>query len=78
MYTKSVMGAESSRRVMDFLEEHGMENKLSNRIGIDIETTYQSEDKEELAIDNIMMLKAVSKKMEYQRVIGLNKTTVIF
>lgn len=78
MYTKSVMGAESSRRVMDFLEEHGMENKLSNRIGIAIETTYQSEDKEELAIDNIMMLKAVSKKMEYQRVIGLNKTTVIF
>ncbi|MGN0278317.1 MAG: hypothetical protein ACI4C4_03080 [Lachnospiraceae bacterium] len=55
-----------------------MENKLSNRIGIAIETTYQSEDKEELAIDNIMMLKAVSKKMEYQRVIGLNKTTVIF
>ena len=49
---------------MDFLEEHGMENKLSNKIGI--------------AIDNIMMLKAVSKKMEYQRVIGLNKTTVIF
>ena len=78
MYTKSVIGAESSRRVMDFLEEHGMENKLSNRIGIAIETTYQSEDKEELAIDNIMMLKAVSKKMEYQRVIGLNKTTVIF
>ena len=49
---------------MDFLEEQGMENRLSNKIGI--------------AIDNIMMLKAVSKKMKYQRVIGLNKTTVIF
>ncbi|MGN0154527.1 MAG: ATP-binding protein, partial [Lachnospiraceae bacterium] len=106
-----------SKQVMDFLEEHGMERKLSNKIGIAIEemveniykfsgekkvhidlrlvvnkenvvlsfcddgiefdpTTYQSEEKEEFAIDNIMMLKAVSKKMEYQRVIGLNKTMV--
>lgn len=114
---KEHMGSETSKQVMDFLKEHGMENKLSNRIGIAIEemvdniykysgekkvhidlrlvvnkvdvvlsfcdnglefdpTTYQSEDKEEFAIDNIMMLKAVSKKMEYQRVIGLNKTTV--
>ena len=28
------------------------------------------------AIDNIMMLRAISPKMEYQRVIGLNKTTI--
>lgn len=114
---KEDMGAKTSKQVMDFLEEHGMENKLSNKIGIAIEemveniyrysgekkvhidlrlvadqenvvlsfcddglefdpTTYQSEEKEEYAIDNIMMLKAVSRKMEYQRVIGLNKTTV--
>ena len=41
-------------------------------------TIYQPEEKEEFAIDNIMMLKAVSKRIEYQRVIGLNKTTVFF
>lgn len=114
---KEDMGARTSKQVMDFLEEHGMEKKLSNKIGIAIEemveniyrysgetkvhidlrliankenvvlsfcddgtefdpTTYQSEEKEEFAIDNIMMLKAVSKKTEYQRVMGLNKTTV--
>lgn len=114
---KEDMGAKTSKQVMDFLEEHGMENKLSNKIGIAIEemveniyrysgekkvhidlrlvanqenvvlsfcddgtefdpTTYQPEEKEEYAIDNIMMLKAISQKMEYQRVIGLNKTTV--
>lgn len=39
-------------------------------------TTYQPGEKELYAIDNIMMLKAVSRKMEYQRVIGLNKTTI--
>lgn len=41
-------------------------------------TIYQPEEKEKFAIDNIMMLKAVSKGIEYQRVIGLNKTTVFF
>ena len=114
---KEDKGAETSKQVMDFLEEHRMEKKLSNKIGIAIEemveniyrysgekkvhidlrlvadtedvvlsfcddgpefdpTTYQPEEKEEFVIDNIMMLKAVSKKIEYQRVIGLNKTIV--
>lgn len=39
-------------------------------------TIYQPDEKEEFAIDNIMMLRAISKGIEYQRVIGLNKTTV--
>ena len=116
---KEDMGAKTSKQVIDFLEEHGMERKLSNKIGIAIEemveniyrysgkkkvyidlhlvansenvvlsfcddgpefdpTTYHSEEKEKFAIDNIMMLKAVSQKIEYQRVIGLNKTMVFF
>lgn len=116
---KEDMGAKTSEQVMDFLEEHDVERKLSNKLGIAIEemveniyrysgekkvyidlrltvntkdvvlsfcdngpefdpTTYQPEEKEEFSIDNIMMLKAVSKKVEYQRVIGLNKTTVFF
>ena len=41
-------------------------------------TIYQLDEKEEFSIDNIMMLRAVSKGIEYQRVIGLNKTTVFF
>ena len=114
---REAMGAKTSKQVMDFLEEHNVEGKLSNKIGVAIEemveniyrysgekkvhidlrlvankedvvlsfcddglefdpTTYQQEEKEEFSIDNIMMLKAVSKKIEYQRVIGLNKTTV--
>ena len=39
-------------------------------------TVYQPEEKDCYAIDNIMMLRAISPKMEYQRVIGLNKTTI--
>lgn len=115
---KETMGAESSGQVMDFLEKHGMDKKLTNKIGIAIEemvenvyrysgeknvhidlrlvvnkenivlsfcddgpefdpTTYQAEEKEEFAIDNITMLKAISKEIEYQRVIGLNKTMVL-
>lgn len=116
---KEDMGADTSRQAMAFLEEHGMEHKLSNKIGIAIEemveniyryfgdkkvnidlrlvvnkegvvlsfcddgpefdpTTYQPEEKEEFAIDNIVMLRAVSKDIQYQRVIGLNKTLVYF
>lgn len=41
-------------------------------------TTYQPEEKESYAIDSIMMLKAISKEMDYQRVIGLNKTNIFF
>lgn len=41
-------------------------------------TTYQPEEKEEFAIDNIVMLRAISKDIQYQRVIGLNKTLVYF
>lgn len=40
-------------------------------------TVYQPKEKDVYAIDQIMMLKAISKKMEYQRVIGLNKTIII-
>lgn len=116
---KEDMGADTSRQAMAFMEEHGMEHKLSNKIGIAIEemveniyryfgdkkvnidlrlvvnkegvvlsfcddgpefdpTTYQTEEKEEFAIDNIVMLRAVSKDIKYQRVIGLNKTLVYF
>lgn len=116
---KEDMGAAASRQAMDFLEAHGMEHKLSNKIGIAIEemveniyryfggkkvhidlrlvankegvvlsfcddgpefdpTTYQPEEKDEFAIDNILMLRAVSKDIKYQRVIGLNKTLVYF
>ena len=111
------MGAKTSEQVMDFLEKHGMERKMGNKIGVAIEemvenvyrysngkqvhidlrvkaeqqgiivsfcddgpefdpTVYQPEEKDTFAIDNIRMLKAISKKVEYQRVIGLNQTTV--
>ena len=110
-------GAEASMKVMQFLENQGMEHKLVNKIGIAVEemaeniarhsqgkgnhidlrlkaasqgvmisfcddgpefdpTVYQPEEKDCYAIDNIMMLRAISPKMEYQRVIGLNKTTI--
>ena len=41
-------------------------------------TTYQPEEKEEFAIDNIVMLRAVSKDIKYQRVIVLTNKTVVF
>lgn len=117
LISKEDMGARTSSQVMDFLEEHGIDNKLSNKIGVAIEemveniyrysgeknvhidlrivinnedvvisfcddgtefdpSTYQPEEKEDFVIDNIMMLRAISRNIEYQRVIGLNKTNV--
>lgn len=36
------MGTKISKQVMDFLEEHGMERKLSNKIGIAIEEMVEN------------------------------------
>lgn len=117
--SKEDMGAHTSEQMIAFLDEHRVERKLSNKIGIAIEemveniyrysdgkkvnidvrllvnasnvvlsfcddgaefdpTTYQPEETGNYLIDHITMLKAISQKIEYQRVIGLNKTMVFF
>lgn len=85
---KENQGAEASRQVMEFLGRYEIDKKKLNKIGIATEEMvenicrYSSGKKVNIDLrlkaekESIMQLKAISDKMEYQRVIGLNKTTV--